>query len=215
MAFNFKPFIYPTLCAHCQDLISEGSVLCSSCLSFVTLETQEGRCPRCFASDHQNPKYCPSSLIRSSVATIEKIGPAYSLFLCAKRGHRHLFAAIASLLSYQWLRFDLPLPDCIVPLASSSIRLGFDPNTFLATHLASLWDLPVECVIKKSWNYRRFFREAIIAPHFTLKTGPTDKRILLVALEFDRSLFEQAAIALQPAFPKQIDALAFACGYSL
>ncbi len=226
MAFSFKKilsecvqWIYPSLCLCCgRSLFVLGPLFCSVCLENLPLSEERKRCARCFFELGKGGcQRCRSRrrVIGEQMAALEAVGPARSLLREVQKGERKAVAAAASLMVYQWLKRERPLPDGVVPLPLPWIkRLGAegDPHRSLAAAVAKLLDVPLFVPLKASYAHAQFIRGEPMHYTFTLRSrlakGFADQRLLLVAPTLEDQLLREAGIALLVGGPASIDALA-------
>lgn len=212
-------FFYPPLCVHCKvPVASHREMLCTSCLSLLSLIDLPGRCVTCFTP--LDFSLCPvcsqrERRVHRQLASVEKMGPGATLFFAALQGDRSVFPAIAALMFYQWTRLSYPVPDLIIPLSGSlwnRIKIGFDLNQHLASQIAKDWGIRSVPLLKRKWDRELFMTEGMISSQFSCRNKGeiTDRSVLLVSLSLNDLLIQQAAKSLQPFFPHQIYALSFA-----
>ena len=205
--------IYPPLCIHCEHTLEgKRTILCATCLEYMTPLTCDERCLTCFAEVQGRCERCMlrAVVIRRQAAACQAIGPALTLTSRLERGELHLLPALSSLLILQWTRLNWPCPDLIVPMPVSwwnRSQTGGDVNALLAKKLAQVLEVPLLSPLKLAWNI--LGEEATFKLHTSEKTKLSEKRILLVSLKLNDSHLRQAAEALQEAFPSYIAALAF------
>ncbi len=223
MGFSTKilHLFYPPLCLCCQTLLSKRKVLfCPSCLEQIPLIDPLGRCRTCFAEFHKGR--CERCIhrpvvIHRQLAACEAIGPAHAILSGLRSGKQECIPAAASLMAYQWLQQKNPLPDLLVPLPSSfwqKQRLGFDPERMLAIELGKIFSVPVQSILKRTFDRHQFLTQGEFRTQIQLQKRKKeilcDRRILLIAPLLDDPLFRLVGNALKPFFPTQIDALSFA-----
>lgn len=172
------------------------------------LEPLEGRCSTCFTRlESLRCSICSkrATRIARQLAAVEELGPCLTLLHCAQRGDHTVLPAIAALLAYQWLRHQMPIPDVVI---------AADCSIALAEQVARLLGARVERPLVKRWDWELFMTTGRVAPRYGLrrsvKTNLVDRSVLIVSLRLDDTLLQLAARALEPAFPSQIYALAFA-----
>lgn len=215
MVFSFRRLLYPPLCCHCQVLLADPTrSLCACCAEEIALEPLEGRCLTCFRRLESPP--CPvcskrSTRIVRQIAALEAFGPGLTLLYCANRGDHTALAPIAALMAYQWARHQMPIPDLVIPLP---LQGRGDPHVALAEHVARLLGSFTQRPLVKRWDFHLFMTTGRIEPRFMLRRslakGLVDKTVLIVSLRLDDTRLQQAARALETAFPRQIYALALA-----
>ncbi len=159
-------FLFPPLCWHCN---SPSYPLCPQCLDLLD----------------------PLPLAHP-LATFEARGPAWTLMQALKSGKSpHLAQGLAGFMAFQYLKYNLPLPDLIVPVPQTVFRffqVGYNPAFLLAKSLGKILDRPVFQLLKrKKQLYRqmklgREHRFQLSSHHFTMKTSPSiaTKTILLI-----------------------------------
>ena len=214
---NLLSFIYPPFCLHCEEgLEKPQDLLCRSCLEHVQLLDVRGRCRYCFTLCEERTVCRNCSLqkapFRRGAATVEGMGPAYTLFQNFASGKRpHLAASLGALMTMQYLELQWPFPDLIVPIPSTwgmRWQLGYDPVALLAKEVGKALQKPVVRDLKRNGWIPEIYS------HFRWKkrTDVSDKRILMVADAFskDNALPRSAAATVYEAFPLEICVLAFA-----
>jgi len=225
MAFSFKKKIepllslfYPPLCLHCEALLPERVPLfCKTCLEQISLIDPLGRCRTCFAELYKGK--CDRCLhrhvvIRRTLATCEPMGPGKVLLHGISSGKREVIPAAASLMAYQWLQQQNPLPDLLIPFPTSfweRQRFGFDPLFSLTQELSRLFSVPVLQILKKRWDRDHFWKTGQLRAEIEVtekkKTLLTDKKVLLIALKCDDAALRSVGEKLKAHFPAQIEAL--------
>lgn len=201
--------IYPPLCVHCQLLMDDRSPpLCNSCLAAIDLEQLEGRCLTCFAAlEGRRCSICSQrkTLVKRQIAAADPMGASETLFRLAKSGDHSVLAQIAALMSYQWTRHEMPIPDVVMPLP------GLDVDAVLSAKIAKTLGVISQSLLKKRWDYQRFLTEGVLSSCFQAKRGVSlaDQSVLIVSLALDDAKNYQVAQELQRCFPSAIYALSF------
>ena len=143
-------------------------------------------------------------------------GPARSLLSEVQKGERKAISAAASLMVYQWLKRERPLPDGVVPLPLPWIkRLGAegDPHRSLAAAVAKLLAVPLFVPLKASYAHAQFSKRAAAALHLYLalsfgKRVCRPKAVVGSADTGGSAAQRDAATALLVGGPASVDALA-------
>lgn len=212
--------LYPLLCLHCDEgLFVRGPLFCSDCLEQLSLVEMKGRCRTCFHEFHKGR--CDKCMhrkvvIHHQIAACQAMGPANTLLNEINKGGKSCIAAAASLMAYQWLETKLLLPELIIPLPTSfwhKQKAGFDVQLQLANELGKIFNIPISEVLKMKFDRSHFLEQGEFRYRLEgrRQKGESlcDRRVLLVALEHDDSLFQQAGKELKLFFPTQMDALSF------
>lgn len=122
--------IFPPFCFHCDEPVNLSQPLCPSCVKLL--------------------EFLP---LGNPLVTFEGVGPAWTLVKALKSGKApHLAQGLAGYMALQYLKYDLPLPDFIVPVPQSLhrfLRIGYNPSRLLAEHLGKTLDRPVVCLLKR------------------------------------------------------------------
>jgi predicted amidophosphoribosyltransferase len=218
---SFLGLLYPRLCLHCSEGLSvRGPLFCTCCLEQLTLVEMKGRCRTCFHELHKGR--CDKCIHRKVVihhqaAACQAMGPANTLLREIHKGGKKCIAAAASLMAYQWLETKLLLPEVLVPLPTSlwkKQKAGFDVQLSLAQELGNIFSISVTPALKAKFDRTHFLTQGEFRHRFEGRRQKgenlCDQRVLLVALEHNDALFQQAGQELKLFFPAQIDALAFA-----
>lgn len=212
--------LYPQFCLHCQMYLPERNALfCEACLVLITLVQAQGRCRTCFAELHHGKcKRCikRSVVIHRQMAACELIGPARSILNGVHSGSCKCISAAASLMAYQWLALEMPLPDLLVPLPYSywqKQKLGCDPQVGLANELGKIFSVPVSPMLQSKFDLRHFLSHGEFQCRIQClkkkEKALCDRRVLIVASFLDDFLFRSAGNELKSFFPANLCALAF------
>ncbi len=173
----FLDFIFPKLCFHCSEkMASENFLLCSSCFTFLELIDPLSSCPRCFSSAYdRGTSFCSvchnkSSFLTAMASALDYEGPAETLIKKFKYHDRpYLAESLASFMVMQLFELKWPLPDCIIPVPISQVRLicrGYNQSLLLAKEIGRLLNKPViEALGRKSGD----FSQASLGYHQRLK----------------------------------------------
>lgn len=177
---NLLHLLFPPTCLYCDaDTGVVDRLLCEECLSLIELLEPHHRCRYCFALA------CTCRLrpvtVRRGIAVAACYGPIARLMGAYERGARPALAPLfASLIAWQWLRLDLPPPDCIttspMPLFSR-LKVGYSPNRLLAKEVGKILKVPIVSHV-------------------------VDKRVLLIGTQLAPLL--TYAEKLQIGFPREI-----------
>jgi predicted amidophosphoribosyltransferase len=150
------------------------------------------------------------------MAACEMFGPAKALLNGMLTGKQECVPAAASLMAYQWLELQMPLPDLLIPMPSSfweKQRLGFDPQYMLAFELSKILSVPVQRVLQRKFDRDQFLAKGEFLYRIQLlkrkKEALCDRRVLIIAPLLDDAQFRAIGKELKAYFPAQIDALAF------
>ncbi|GEM_PF-6724100 len=212
--------LYPLLCMHChKELSIRGPLFCSICLEQLSLVEREGRCRTCFYELHKGR--CEKCIHRKVVihhqlAACEQMGPAHTLLREIDQGNKKAVTAVASLMAYQWLEAQYLLPEILIPLPISFWRqqkIGFDPQQLLSQEIGKIFNLSTLSVLRRRFDHSHFMTQGEFSYRVEgrKQRGDSlcDRRVLLIALEQNDTLFRSAGKELKLFFPTQIDALAF------
>ena len=228
LGHSFLDLFYPPLCLHCQESLSASSpLLCEECLLLMTPVDPAERCPCCFSEqfDPKSQHLCfrcqkkPFALERLA-AVFDYDGPAAILVRQLKYANKkYLAQGLAAYLAYQLIQLEWPVPDIIIPMPISWLRLldrGYNQALLLAQELSPLLSRPVQQVlVRRIGGYSQAGlnqqqRLQLSADAFELKMGAAlhDKRILLIddVMTTGQSL-ECCAQALAAGYPSHIYAL--------
>jgi len=213
--------LYPLLCLHCgEGLMVRGPLFCACCLEQLSLVEMKGRCRTCFRELHKGR--CDKCIYRKviihhQIAACQAMGPANTLLKEINKGGRTCIAAAAALMAYQWLETKLLLPELLIPLPTPfwhKQKAGFDVQLSLARELGKVFSIPIAPVFKTKFDRFHFLTQGEFRYRLEgrRQKGESlcDRRALIVALEHNDDLFQQAGKELKLFFPSQIDALAFA-----
>lgn len=191
-------FVFPKLCFHCSERIEQQNrLLCKTCFDSLELIDPLTSCPRCFSSDYQKKSSCPGCYKKTTYLTalasvFEEEGPAGTLVRKLKGGDKpYLAESLAFFMTMQLFKLQWPLPDCIVPVPISNMRLfcrGYNQSLLLAEAMGRLLDRPVLQVLgRKSGEFSQTGlsttqRHELKSDSLFLKKGKNiqDKKILLV-----------------------------------
>lgn len=192
-------FIFPKLCLHCQESISsEHHFLCHSCFSLLTLIEPLSSCPRCFSSDYAMGSsscarcYKHPSFLTAMASSFDYEGPLETLIKKMKYQDKpYLAENLASFMVLQLFNLGWPVPDYIVPVPISKLRLlcrGYNQSLLLANELGRLLNRPViQALGRRSGDYSQaslgfIQRKQLQEESFYLKTADTlaDKKVLLI-----------------------------------
>lgn len=212
---------YPPLCLHCHALLSHRKVLlCPTCTEQISLIHPKERCRTCFAESNQGGcKRCTQRkvVIQHQIAACEIFGPAKEILSGMQTGKRECISAAASLMAYQWIEMQMPLPDLLIPLPSSfwaKQKWGFDPHRMLADELSKIFSVPVKPLLQRKFDREQFLTKGEFQYRIQLskrkKETLCDRRVLLIAPVLDDDQFRAVGKELKTHFPAQLDALAFA-----
>jgi predicted amidophosphoribosyltransferase len=223
MDFNFKWLIdvfYPPLCLHCQTRLAfKEPLFCATCLEQITLIEGQERCRVCFAELGKGRcERCSHRpvIVHRQLAACEAFGPAQTLVHALNQGRKECIPAAASLMAYQWLKHNLPIPDFLIPLPLSfwqKQRHGFDLNRELCQELSKLFTCSMCSALKLRFDRKHFLAEgefkSCFQPIARKQKHLVDRHLLLIAPTLDDAQLRQAASELKAAFPTRIDALTF------
>jgi predicted amidophosphoribosyltransferase len=175
---------------------------CRTCFA----ELSKGRCDRCI---HRKV------VVHRSLAACEAMGPARTMIHEMQQGRRDCIAAAASLMVYQWLEQGIPIPDGVIPVPTSfwqKQKTGLDIPLCLAKEVGNMFSVPVFPLLRRKLDRPHFLQTGEFCSCFQAKKieGLCDRKVVLIALEGNDSLFRLAGGELQPFFPAYIGALSFA-----
>lgn len=208
--YSILELLFPSSCLHCFCSIEPGGILCELCLWSLVPEESE----LSLGTEFQG--------IGSLIAVFPYDGPAGSLVRGLKlRSSPYIAEGMGGYMAHQFLKFDLPLPDIIVPVplsASHHFSRGYNQSLLLAYEMGKILDRPVlELLGKYSIAYSQMNlstedRKNLNKDLFTVR-GAIDrsKRILLVDdVVTTGSTLRCSAQQLAVFEPSSIDAIAFA-----
>lgn len=178
-------------------IVEESRLLCQSCFDSLELIDPTACCPRCFSTDYQKNSFCATcyknrSFLTAVASAFDAEGPVGTLVNKLKAGDKpYLAESLASFMTMQLFKLNWPLPDCIVPVPLSKIRLfsrGYNQRLLLAQAIGRLIDRPVlEAVGRKSGEYSQSAlsykqRLQLNKDSFFLRKGNSlqDQKILIV-----------------------------------
>ncbi len=127
--------LFPPFCLHCDKKTDNHRPVCTFCLELLSITPLNG--------------------IKGGkpITTFEGIGPAVSLVHALKSGKfPSLSKGLAGFMGFQYLTYNLPKPDLIVPVPQSfyrAIQVGYNPSFLLAYHLGELLSSPVVSLLKR------------------------------------------------------------------
>lgn len=167
---NCSHIIFPKICLHCREKMSED-FFCSSCLNFFQFH------PSISHFIEVDGKIIPY------IVTFEKMGPAESLLLEMQRESLpHLYKLAASFMVFHYLNLNYSLPDLVVPVFKNGVALEI-----LAKEIAKLLNRPnIKLFYKLNMGFWQSF--------FIKKTTLQRKKVLLITDTF--ALKEKDSIAL-------------------
>lgn len=177
----FGSLIYPPLCLACDERLSALSRLfCDAC-------QQEWPW---IQRPPQKEGDIPPRMIDSS-ATCEPLGAPLALMRAFRSGHFFLAETMASLMVVQWKRLGWPLPDRVVPLLGSKIRL-----------------------FSKKGKETRLLADEVAQMLLNKRAGSLDsvcarETILFISLYEDPKAFEEKVWCFTGGFHRQILSLSF------
>lgn len=222
--------IYPPQCLHCNDsLKNESPLLCSHCLSLMTLIDPASRCPLCFSSDYQPDVETICQVCRKNPYELERIGAAFDYFGPAATLVTHLkygklaylSAGMGAYLAAQLLILKWPLPDLIVPMPLSRLKKwerGFNQSSLLAEALSLHIERPVvELLSRRSGEFSQagmssLQRQQLSSEGFVIsKTADLKGKTVLVIDDVmtTGSSMRCCADKLRSLYPESIYALTF------
>lgn len=171
-----RKICYPSICVYCHKLCKDKrSIFCSECFYLINLLDQEERCPYCFiCSCTGDCLFCKQNPPIRQIYVSEKEGPINALLQKILSGQHYRVPAAAALMTYQYLRLSLPLPDCIVPVSRKNI------SVLLAKEVSKILHVP----------YRRGFLKE-------------DAHVLLTGFQIDHN-YSIAIEKLQKMRPKTL-----------
>lgn len=219
----FFDFIFPKLCLHCSDVLVSGSrFLCPACFSQMQLIDPLSSCPCCFSEDYKpGTSFCSRCYKTTSFLTAASAfdyqGPAESLVKKLKyHDQPYLAESLASFMVMQLFKLQWPIPDCVIPVPISRMRLisrGYNQSLLLAEEIGRQLNRPVfESLGRKSGDYSQASlgyqqRMQLSGSSLYLKGNEDlqDKNILLVDdVMTTGSTLRKCAEALIEGCPEQI-----------
>lgn len=135
--------IFPPECFHCKRSHDKmGIPLCESCVSYLEVRPSTG----------------------DVLVTFDGVGPAQSLITSLKKGSSStdLSAILAAYMAIQYSQSELPLPDVIAAVPTSSWRkwqMGQEIAAELARELAKLLDRPFVPMLQRK---RQLLRQELL-----------------------------------------------------
>lgn len=159
-AGSFVDLCFPPLCLDCQGPLRKTERhFCANCQALLELIDIESRCPKCFSSDYCAQRRLCVGCSRKSFpfvqlgAAFEHIGPAATLVQKMKySGQPYLAKSAAAFLAIQFFALKWPMPDLIVPVPVSLVRLfqrGYNQSYELGLGLSEYLNCPVQNILKR------------------------------------------------------------------
>jgi ComF family protein len=196
---SFVHLLYPPLCLHCQDDLSEkSSLFCKACFACLELVNPEERCPYCFSAEYSVEQLICTTckekkpFFNRMAAAFDYLGPAATLVKQMKYADQpYLAQGAGAFLAVQFLRLRWPQPDYIIPIPLAFMRMfdrGYNQSRLLAEALGKIIKCPVENALKRmeggisqaGQNHRQ--RIQLKSEQFSVKMGLNlaDKCLLLI-----------------------------------
>lgn len=195
---SFLHLIYPPHCIHCEEATTyPQSFFCSGCVSLLEIIDTHERCSSCFSFLSHEAGKCPNCknkdiLFEGIASVFDYLGPPASLVKKIKyANHPFLAEGAAGFLVAQWERLNWPIPDALIPVPISFLKLmdrGFNQCELLANEMSKLMDVPVwKALSRKNGDYsqagldlvqRKKLRNNNI--RFNKKYNVTDKTLLII-----------------------------------
>ncbi|PWU14247.1 MAG: hypothetical protein C5B45_04710 [Chlamydiae bacterium] len=175
----FQQICYPSICVYChKPCHSQRHIFCKECFDLIDILEKEERCSCCFSACLE--PYCSSCTHQSmkQAYVSEQEGPLYVLLEKILKGQHYRTPAIAALMAYQYLRWDYPLPDYIVPVYSAQKKLAI----LLAKEMSKILQVP----------HRRFFLKKL-----------RNSRVLLIGFQQDQG-YDKSIQVIQKKTPKTL-----------
>ncbi len=226
---SFANLLYPPLCLHChQSRRSNEPIFCRDCLELMKLIEPLERCPLCFSmqydAERSNCRDCrqrPPILDRIASA-FDYVGPPASLVRALKYGGQtYLADGAASYMCLQFLQLKWSMPDVIVPVPMSRLRLlerGYNQSRLLGKKISAILNVPlIDLLKKKSGGFsqaglNRKQRMKFEGHEIGLKSNIDiyQKSILLIDdVMTTGSTLQHCAATMLPNEPAEIRALVF------
>lgn len=225
-ASSWWHLVFPPLCLHCDQAVSDEKLLCPDCVSLLQLLPQEGRCYQCFIDGleigQERCHTCQQTSLpwKRAAAVWDYLGPAATLVKRLKYGgQQHLAAAAAAFMVTQLVTLEWPTPDAIIPVPIpwlKSLSRGYNQSELLANEMGKLLQVPVVKALKRyhgdysqaGLNHDQ--RQQLSSHRFAFRDGYdiADKTVLLVDdVLTTGSTLRHCCDVLLAGYPKEVYAL--------